>query len=1010
MPHSTPTSSQAQQPSHHLASAASESAVPSDSSLAPSLYVVAIGASAGGLDALEKLFASLPDHSGAAFVVIQHLSPDHKSMMASLLARHTQMPVVMMEEDVPIAPDHVFLIPPGSIMHMDGDWLRLTPKSPRSLVLPIDVFFQSLATHRGDHAVGVVLSGTGSDGSRGAGAINEAGGFLLAQDPESAKFDGMPRSVIATGLVDSILPIELLGGRILAHIRNQPPPRDSIGSAPHDHSLSMGPDAALSGILHLLMQLGGINFEDYKPGTVMRRIERRMAVHQIPSIEGYLSLLHKDRTEVLTLRREMLIPVTSFFRDSDSFDALMEHVVQTIVAGKEAGQTIRVWCAGVSTGEEAYSVAMLFLEAFEKARRWPSLKVFATDVEQLNIDTAAAGTYPESIMAEVSPQQLERFFTRKSNQFMVKSDLRQCIVFAKHNMLSDPPFTRIDLMVCRNALIYFRTSAQERALRRMQYALGSEGFLFLGSSESLGELQRDFQAVSQRHKIWKLVRPTSLPLEINRAMGSGSGLQATVRRPIGTPPNSRYGRGKVEQGFATLVKAFGPPPAILVNRSHEMLHAYGEVHPYLHIREGQASLDINRMLPPSLLPVAAAVLFKSARENASAVSDVVRLSLPPALGEDDSATPKLHLRLSAWPVGEVDGEHLTLLAFETVRATDRLEARTPVNVELESSERIEVLEHELAATRESLQATIEELETSNEELQAINEEMMASNEELQSSNEELQSVNEELNTVNAEYQEKIDILNRLNADLDSLTRVSSSGTVFVNDKLHLTRFSPEAAQIFRLRSTDVGRPLGDLTHALDYPMFMDDLGMALDSGNPIEKDVLGPQNRYFLVKMQPYRVPSSEGRGVVISFVDMSSVHELTRLQAILDAMSTHIAVLDESGRITMVNQAWNAFAMDNNQPNVKLTSEGVNYLAVCERASGPDSSYAQRAAEGLRQVLNGDAANFRMEYPCNGNGKKRWFVMHVNAFATNEPDTRRASRRGAVVSHVDITHWRKDH
>ena len=802
MPSSRPTPSPitAATPPASVAPRPTETETPPQPPAKP-LYVVAIGASAGGLDALEKLFASLPADCGAAFVVIQHLSPDHKSMMASLLARHTRMPVVMVEEDLPIVPNQVFLIPPGSIMHMDGRLLRLTPKNPRTLTLPIDVFFQSLATHHGDHAVGVVLSGTGSDGTRGAGAINEAGGFLLAQDPENAKFDGMPRSVIATGLVDAILPVEVMAQRIVAHITNQPAPLSDADRQPLGRALAVGPDAAMSGILHLLLQLGGINFEDYKPGTVMRRIERRMAVKQVGSIEAYLDLLNQDRAEVLTLRRELLIPVTSFFRDTESFDAVMRQVVDPIVAGKEAGQTIRVWCAAVSTGEEAYSIAMLFLEAFDQAKRWPALKIFATDVEQMNIETASAGVYPESIVAEVPPQQIERFFVKKGNSFVVKNELRQCIVFARHNLLSDPPFTKMDLVVCRNALIYFRSTAQDRALRRMQYALGPKGYLFLGSSESLGELQRDFQTLSARHKIWQVLRPTSLPLDMSRGTASSLAGLVSARRPVASSNLARLGSGAVDLGYATLLKAFAPPAAILVNASHQLVHSYGEVHAFLRIREGQASLDINRILPDALIPVAAALLFKCARENTSVTSDVVRLSLPPTLPEQEAH--RINLRLSAWPAGEVEGERLTLLAFEPSSSADRADKPVPVDIGSETSERLEVLEHELAATRESLQATIEELETSNEELQATNEEMMASNEELQSSNEELQSVNEELNTVNAEYQEKIDILNRVNADLDNLARVVSSGTVFVDEHLNLTRFSSDAAQIFRLRDTDV---------------------------------------------------------------------------------------------------------------------------------------------------------------------------------------------------------------
>ncbi|MDP2092609.1 MAG: CheR family methyltransferase [Hydrogenophaga sp.] len=975
-----------------------------DEHLDKPLHVVAIGASAGGLDALEKLFASLPADSGAAFVVIQHLSPDHKSMMASLLARRTRMPVVVVEENLPIAANQVFLIPPGSIMHMDGRLLRLTPKNPRTLTLPIDVFFQSLATHHGDHAVGVVLSGTGSDGTRGAGAINEAGGFLLAQDPENAKFDGMPRSVIATGLVDAILPVEAMAERIVAHITNQPPLSDAARH-PLGQALAVGPEAALSGILHLLLQLGGINFEEYKLGTVMRRIERRMAVRQVGGLEAYLALLNQDRAEVLTLRRELLIPVTRFFRDTESFDALMRQVVDPIVAGKEAGQTIRVWCAAVSTGEEAYSIAMLFLEAFDQVKRWPALKIFATDVEQLNMETAGAGVYPESIGAEVPPQQLERFFIKRGNSFVVKNELRQCIVFARHNLLNDPPFTKMDLVVCRNALIYFKNTAQERALRRMQYALNPKGYLFLGSSESLGDLQLDFQTLSMRHKIWQVLRPSSLPMDLSRGTASNVSALALARRPSVGNSLSRLGEGAVDRGYATLLKAFAPPVAILVNSSHQLVHSYGEVHAFLRIREGQPSLDLSRILPDALIPVAAALLFKSARENTSVTSDVVRLTLPPNPGQPNQEPVKTPLRLSAWPVGEVDGERLTLLTFEPVNSPERTDRPTQVDIGSETSERLEVLEHELAATRESLQATIEELETSNEELQATNEEMMASNEELQSSNEELQSVNEELNTVNAEYQEKIDILNRVNADLDNLARVVSSGTVFVDEHLQLTRFSPDAAQIFRLRTTDIGRPLEDLTHSLDYPDFMDDLRSALLRSQPSEKEVRelrNPEPRYYLVKMLPYRIPSSSSHGVVVSFMDMSTVHRLNLLQTILDAMTAHIAVLDHQGVITMTNRAWNGFTTDNSVLTPANTAVGSHYLRICEQATGPDADYAQRAASGLRAVLSGSSAQFCMEYPCNSTTEPRWFVMHAAPLQLpHQPD-----RPGAVVSHIDITAW----
>jgi len=957
----------------------------------PSPHIVAIGASAGGLEALEKLFDGLSCHSGATFVVIQHLSPDHKSMMANLLSRHTQMPVVMVEQDMPIEPDRVYLIPPGSIMHMGQGILSLTPKNPRTLTLPIDVFFKSMASHYGARCVGVVLSGTGSDGTRGAAAINDSGGFLIAQEPDNAKFDGMPRSVIATGLVDAILPVDQIGARLLAHITNQPIVEAAVAlEEPAVRALALTPEAALNGILRLLLQVGGIDFQEYKSGTVMRRIERRMNVRQVTSLDSYLDLLNDDRNEVLTLRRELLIPVTSFFRDTEAFEILGRQIIDPMVAKKQAGDSIRVWAAAVSTGEEAYSIAMMFLEAFDSLKRWPSLKIFATDVEQQNIETAGAGTYPESIAAEVSPQQLERFFVKKGNNFVVKNELRQCIVFARHNLLTDPPFTRMDLVVCRNALIYFRSQAQERALKRLQYALLPAAHLFLGSSESLAELQRDFTPVSAKHKIWQMIKPLSLPLDVVK----GSGYGYTTHVPLVTSQASRASRLKssaVDQGFAALLKAFGPPAAILVNSRHELVHSYGNVQQFLQLREGHASLDLNRILPDTLVPVAVALLFKVGREGASVSSDRLKV-----MGGDGTVQ---HLRMSAWPVEEFEGERLTLLAFEQLHAPTPTEMTTTIDVDSETAERMEVLERELTATRESLQATVEELETSNEELQSTNEELMSSNEELQSSNEELQSVNEELNTVNAEYQEKIDILNRLNADLDNMAQAVAAGTVFVDEDLHLTRFSPDAMQIFKLRDTDLGRPLDDLAHTLIYPDLITDLTRTLKDGVRVEKEIRGINGLHYFVRMLPYSVPSSPSKGAVITFMDVTALHEVSRLQHIIDSLAENIAVLNSIGVITLVNSAWRRFAADNGDPDMVRSGPGVNYLSICNSAFDTSDRSAAEAQRGLREVLEGHRPNFSIEYPCHSPTEQRWFVMHVSAVGGEQP--------GAVVSHINITGWR---
>ena len=913
-------------------------AAPDSTHPAKPMYTVAIGASAGGLDALEKLFDGLPADSGAAYVVIQHLSPDHKSMMAGLLSRHTHMPVVVVEDGMRLAPDTVHLIPPGALMRVDGEHLRLSPKEPRSFVLPIDVFFHSLAKHHGAYAVGIILSGTGSDGSRGAAAINEAGGFLLVQDPNEAKFDGMPRNAIATGLIDDVLPVEELAPRLLSHLSVQPSQR--IQAEVQADSLELAhPDRAFAGILGILQRLGHINFEEYKTGTVMRRIERRMAVRQVQDMANYLDLLNHDKAEATTLQHDMLIPVTSFFRDEEAFAALAADVVAAIVAQRDAGHTIRVWCAGVSSGEEAYSVAMLFIEAFDQIKRWPNLKVFATDVNKNNVEMAAAGSFPESVAAEVSPQRLERFFEKNGARFTVKPQLRQCIVFAQHNLLTDPPFTKMDLVVCRNTLIYFRAPSQAKVLRRLQYALNPKGYLFLGSSESLGEVQDDFEPVNSRQKIWQMVRPSMVPLDI-----SASSIHSAQRSPFTAKRTAvtrqrKANTSAVERAYSTLQGMYAPPPALLLNGGNEIVHSFGDMSPYLRIREGEWTLEYSRILVDPLVPVASALLFKSRRENSRVSSDPVGIgnasdtSTASATDTPPVAEPVL-VRLTAVPACEVDEARFTLLIFEQVApTTGNAHARFPsIDIGSETTERLQALEHELAATQESLQATIEELETSNEELQATNEEMMASNEELQSTNEELQSVNEELNTVNAEYQEKLEILNRINTDLENLTKVVSSSTVFVDEQLALVRFSPEAAQVFRLRESDLGRPLDDLNHELAYPSLIDDIRLTLTSGQLLEKDVPGSHRRHYYVRMLPYQVSSTGARGVVINLTEITT---LRGLQNVIDALSEHVVVLDNKGQIVLVNRAWREFGLHNGNPHLKNATVGSDYMGALFASRG---------------------------------------------------------------------------
>ena len=947
-------------------------------------YLVAIGASAGGLDALERFFDELDAESGAVFVVIQHLSPDHKSMMDNLLARHTTMPVVMAENGLEMQANHVYLIPPGKNMTVAGNQLRLVPKSPHVLSLPIDLFFTSVAKVFGNRCVGAILSGTGSDGTRGSVAINDAGGFLLAQDPESAKFDGMPRSVIATGLVDEVMPPEMLASRIVSHVKNVL----EVSVKPKDSKLTDSNANPMESVLHLLYQVGGINFKEYKPATVQRRIERRMQIRHSRDLLNYLSLLERDRGEILTLKRDTLIPVTSFFRDAETFELMEKNIIPTIIEEHHEHQPIRVWVAGCSTGEEAYTLAILFAEAFDRMKRWPQLKIFATDVEQTHIDIASTGVYSEAIANELSPERLERFFKHTGNQFSVRNEIRQNIVFARHNILEDPPFTRMNLVSCRNVLIYFDTQAQEKALLRFQYALLHNGFLLLGSSESLGTRHRDFSVTNSKNKIYRILRPVALPLDLNRG---GSARAAT--RKASTPTIRGTGSTEtdiIESGQRMLMNSYAPP-ALLLNEDRQLVHVYGDARRFMEIPAGAASFEISKLLVGKLGPVAVALLHKATKENVQLRSEVIVSD--PGKGVTE------HVRMSVRPVPIAPGqERFFLLSFDTELINEAQADSAVIDLSVESNDRIQSLERELSVIRDSLQATIEELETSNEELQATNEELMASNEELQSTNEELQSVNEELYTVNSENQEKIEILNRVNSDLDNMTRAALIPTVFVDSELRITRFTPEAGRIFRIREGDIGRPIDDFTHGMDYPEFLSDVRRTLDSAQVTEREVksLGSDN-WQLVRILPYLAKPNKISGAVMTFYDITMLKDVQRLQGILDSLPEHIAVLDSGGVITQVNKAWRDFAEQNGDVGLARSGPGSNYLDACHIAvPGEDSDIGQQVAAGIQAVLNNERTSFSSRYACHSPTEQRWFLMH--AATVHHPVG------GVVVSHINMT------
>lgn len=943
-------------------------------------HVVAIGASAGGLDALERLFAALPANTGAAFVVIQHLSPDHKSMMDNLLARHTRMPVQVATHGMPLASDQLFLIPPATQMTLAGGRLHLAPKPEHGLSLPIDVFFRSMAGEIGARAVAVVLSGTGSDGARGVPLVNEEGGLVLVQSPASARFDGMPRAAIATGLADAVLPPEELATRLVEYL-SSPPPLAPLMPGQRTHA----PEAHLSAldqVLAAVQSASGIDFREYKPGTVIRRIERRMQVRHCRQVADYLACLQTDANEVATLRRELLIPVTRFFREPEAFEQLGREVIPELVQRHGNDEPIRVWVAACATGEEAYSIAILFAEACERLQRWPQLKIFATDIEQEYLEYASAGLYPEAIAAEVSPARLERHFTHRGGSYAVRNELRGQMIFARHNLIDDPPFTRMDLVSCRNMLIYLQPRAQDAAVSRLHYALAADGVLFMGPSETLGALHEDFVTLSARNKLYRVQRRARGVVSTDGGARAAATRRVPPRRAPAGPDDS------LQQAALRLLLDEHAPPALLVGPDRTLVHVFGAGRRHLRIPSGDASLDVTALLPPPLAATAAAMVHATLKDGAERRSHPVELV-------EAGKTERLRLRVRAVEPAPGGARHAAggvLLLFEPEADTLLTGGPLPpAGVDLAAH--IDTLERELAATRANLQTTIEELETANEELQATNEELIAANEELQSTNEELQSVNEELITVNAEYQEKVDVLNRVNADLENVARATSIPTLFVDESLKLSRFTPEATQLFKIVASDVGRSIEDFANLLEWPEFFSELRRTLREGTVIQHEVADRGGRWYLARIQPYAQSPQSQRRAVVSFIDVTRLKDAQRLQAVLDALPEHVAVLDPAGRITMVNAAWRRFAQENGDRDLARTGPGSSYLDVC---AGPQDEDARRAHDGLSDVLSGRAERFSLRYPCHSPDEQRWFLMH----AARMP----GQQGGAVVSHVNIT------
>lgn len=858
-------------------------------------FLVGIGASAGGLEALRTFFSAMPADSDLSFVVVQHLAPDFKSLMAELLARLTPMPVLRAEEGMQVQPNHIYLIPPRYNLSITDGILHLSsPPADGTLNLPIDIFFRSLAQSYGERAIAIILSGTGSDGARGIRAIKESGGMVMVQAEASAKFAGMPASAIATGTADFVLPVEEMPDQLVNFLKH--PFAMSNGHAPHIAEDS----GQLARVAQRLRDVSGIDFAHYKPATFVRRIERRMNISHLRDIEEYIAFLNENRTEAETLGKDLLISVTKFFRDPEAF-AELEKEIERLFERAGPDKTVRVWSAGCATGEEAYSLAMLCDKIREEKFPSTDLKIFATDVDRRALEIAGNGVYPASIVADLPPEMFSRYFIPEGrDHFRVVRSLRDRLIFARQDLMADPPFTRLDLVSCRNLLIYLQPPAQHRALSLLHFSLLSEGTLLLGGSETVGSLAYAFKPVSNRYRIYRKNPGVVLRMADAVSTTGDSLAWSSVRAEAGGLRAKSPKRYELSDAVRQRLLDRFVPATVVVSPQFHVLFSMGPVSDYLSLPSGPARFELLKMVPRDLALAISTASAQASRENRAIEFRSVRFARKP----DD---PTLMVRVSVEPFQSFskEGEVLIIVIQPEANGNGLDPASEDFDFDQQLLDRNTVLERELQSTRENLQSSIEQQETVNEELQAANEELLASNEELQSTNEELESVNEELYTVNAEFQEKIQELTRLADDMENFAESSRIGAIFFDREMRIRRFTSVFGAVTGLEDPDVGRHIDTFAH----PMLSRVRSAApevLETGRPSEIVIEAGDGKEYLLRIQPYVQEKSELQGVVATLINVDRLRDFERkLYAILDTVDVGICVTDERGRFDQVNRAY---------------------------------------------------------------------------------------------------------
>jgi two-component system, chemotaxis family, CheB/CheR fusion protein len=968
------------------------------------LTIVGIGASAGGLDALRRLLGAVPADSGMAWVVITHLDPDSESQLPVLLGRAAAIPVRQVTRSVRVEANHVYVIPPHHDLTVVDGTVELTTREGHATRAPIDLFLRALAEANGPGAVGVVLSGTGTDGTEGLRRIKEVGGVTVAQDPAEAEFPAMPKSAIDTRQVDLVLPAAEIPGELLRMKRavvpriegasglgaggagaggggaDSPPPHDAEAGAARgavvggdaaegdDRSAGeRGDTAALEQLLDYLRAATGHDFSRYKRATVLRRIMRRIRFRNVQSVPEYRDLLRADAEELQRLHGDLLISVSSFFRDPETFEVLEKDVIPALFEGKGPDDAVRVWVAGCATGEEAYTLAMLLAECAASRPNPPTVKIFATDIDADALTIARKGHYLEAIADHVSPERLERFFTREHGGYRVRRILRKLILFAEHDVLNDPPFSRADLISCRNVLIYLNPDAQDGLMESFHYALAAGGFLLLGTAETPGSADGLFTPADRKQRIFRRVEVSRRVLP--RAASAGP----RERRPA--PEGGAEGRATADFSYGSLhlrmVEAYAPP-SVVVNRNYELVHLSDHAGRYLRLGGGEPTRSLLDLAPDALRPALRRALYEAFHKEQSTVREV-RIR-----ADSDAGPVDLHVRVL--DSTEAGGPFALVVFEEQAPRSEAAEVPTDPADVLSFAE----FDEELSRTRKQLQAVIEErdsmieeLQSSNEELQSINEEQKATAEEMEVSREELQSVNEELTTVNEEHRGTITELGEINADIQNLILSTGIATIFLDPELRILRFTPTVEGLFNLLPTDQGRPLSHVTHSLRYDKLMQDAEQVLDTLHQVEREIETEAGDWYMARISPYRSIDGDVDGLVLTFAGINAQKEVerslrtleARLRLVLDSADLGIWELDlESHGLEPSGEQGRIFGYEEGIPQPWNLETFLDHVHPEDRAQVEETFRNMRTANG------------RWEFECRivrGDGELRWLRAH---------------------------------